>query len=212
MTLATLKAKIVQLFDDELGGTPLGIVASVTAPAQAAPQATAQQVPSPTIVPVAWPLQAQVLGIDGMPEGPGSKWYADHIVDVTCPWPLDMDGTKVTQIAINKLVAPSLTQVLGAIWDAVGHDMSAIETLRYNRYSGSFNIRPMRGGEMPSMHSYGRAIDWDSEDNEQHSMHHLFTDQSLLVVKFKEAGWIWGGDWSPQSIDAMHVQASRVHP
>ena len=23
--------------------------------------------------------------------------------------------------------------------------------------------------------------------------------------------WIWGGDWSPGSIDAMHVQAARVH-
>ena len=39
---------------------------------------------------------------------------------------------------------------------------------------------------------------------------HLFTDATLLVVKFKEQGWQWGGDWSAGSIDAMHVQAARV--
>jgi hypothetical protein len=27
-------------------------------------------------------------------------------------------------------------------------------------------------------------------------------------VKFKEEGWIWGGEWSPP--DAMHVQAARI--
>jgi hypothetical protein len=32
------------------------------------------------------------------------------------------------------------------------------------------------------------------------------------VIKFKEEGWIWGGDWLPGSVDAMHVQAARVHP
>jgi D-alanyl-D-alanine carboxypeptidase len=169
-------------------------------------------VAAPSIItPNVWPLQSQVAGIDGTPEGPGSKWYADHIVDVACPWPLDMDGTKVTQIAINKLVAPSLTQVLTAVWGAVGKDLGAIQALHYHKYSGSFNIRPMRGGSQPSMHSYGRAIDWDSDENAQHSTKHLFTDSSLLIVKFKEAGWIWGGNWGGSSIDSMHLQSARVH-
>ena len=159
-----------------------------------------------------WPLQSEVGKIDGTPAPGGSKWYEANIVHVTCPWPLNMDGTIVTTIQINKRCAESLARVLGAIWDAVGQDKSAIETLHYNLYSGSFNYRPMRGGHARSMHSYGRAIDWDSNENAQHATKHLFTDSSLLVVKFKEEGWAWGGDWSPGSIDAMHVQAARVHP
>jgi hypothetical protein len=62
------------------------------------------------------------------------------------------------------------------------------------------------------MHGFGAAIDWDAEENEQHSTKHLFQENSLIVVKFKEQGAVWGGDWSPQSIDAMHLQFARVHP
>ena len=70
---------------------------------------------------------------------------------------------------------------------------------------------PMRGGIALSMHSYGVAIDWDAEENPQHSAKHLFREDSLIVVKFKEENWVWGGDWGGSSIDAMHVQAARVH-
>ena len=61
------------------------------------------------------------------------------------------------------------------------------------------------------MHAFAAAIDWDAADNEQHALRHLFQNDSLLVVKFREEGWIWGGDWSPGSVDAMHVQAARIH-
>jgi D-alanyl-D-alanine carboxypeptidase len=97
------------------------------------------------------------------------------------------------------------------MWDAVGRDQGAIETLHYNRYDGSFNYRPMRDGHALSMHSYGVALDWDADENPQHSTRHLFQSDSLIVTKFKEENWIWGGDWSGTSIDAMHFQAARVH-
>jgi hypothetical protein len=197
MSLATLKAKVIELFDGELGATP--------------PPPT----PLSIIVPQVWPLQADCDAFYGNPGDTPEQWAtweAAHLVDVDCPWALSYGNQAVKAIRIHKLVAPSLTQVLGAIWDATGKSQSAIETLRYNRFSGSYNQRPIRGGTMRSCHGWGAAIDWDAEDNEQHSMNHLFTDQSLLIVKFKEAGWICGLDWSPQSIDAMHVQAARVHP
>ena len=159
-----------------------------------------------------WPLQKDCLSIDGTPGDWGSAWYKANIVDVTCPWLLNMDGQKVTSIQINKRCAESLARVLNNIWEAVGKDQSAIETLHYHLYSGSFNYRPMRGGVSLSMHAFGRAVDFDSEENTQHSMKHLYQENSLIVVKFKEEGWVWGGDWSPASIDAMHFQAARVHP
>jgi hypothetical protein len=162
-----------------------------------------------------WPLQRDCNAFYGNPGNSPSQWAAwekAHLVNVACPWTIRMGKSVVSHIEIHKLAAASLTRVLGSIWDAVGHDQSAIETLHYDQYSGSYNQRPMRGGTMRSMHGFGVAIDWDDQENQQHHTKHLFQDSSLLVVKFKAEGWIWGGDWSPQSIDAMHVQAARVHP
>lgn len=166
-----------------------------------------------------WPLQKDCnyfYGNPGNTPAQWAAWEAAHLVDVTCPWKIFfVDGkisTPVAGIRIHKLCADSLKVVLGNVWDAVGHDQSAIETLHYHHYSGSYNQRSMRGGSMRSMHGFGAAIDWDAEENAQHSQHHLFQANSPMIVKFKEEGWIWGGDWSPGSIDAMHVQAARVHP
>ena len=195
MTLATLKAKIIELFDAEIAPPPPSAPLSI-------------------IAPQVWPLQADCdafYGDPGSTPASWAAWEAANLVDVACPWVLNMDGTVVKEIRIHKKCATSLTQVLDAIWDATGKSQSAIETLRYNLFSGSYNQRPIRGGTMRSMHGYGAALDMDCNDNEQHSMNHLFQDSSLITIKFKEAGAVWGGDWSPQSIDAMHYQFARLH-
>jgi D-alanyl-D-alanine carboxypeptidase len=165
-----------------------------------------------------WPLQKDrdaFYGNPGATPAENAAWEAANLVDVLCPWKLFFIDGKIIQpvkaIRIHKKCADSLKTVLGNIWDAVNQDQSAIETLHYQHYSGSYVQRPMRGGTSRSCHGYGCAIDWDAEENMQHSMKHLFQPNSLLVVKFKEEGWTWGGDWSPASIDAMHVQAARVH-
>ena len=155
-----------------------------------------------------WPLQRDVPKIDGNPAR--SDWTSANLVTVLCPWKLYYETHPVRGIQINKRCADSLRRVLGAIWDAVGGSQSEIEKLHYHRYSGSYNYRPMRGGAALSMHAYGRAIDWDDAENPQHSPHHLFKSDSLIVVKFKAEGWEWGGDWIGASVDAMHVQAARV--
>jgi hypothetical protein len=166
-----------------------------------------------------WPLQKDCNAFYGNPgnfQAQWQVWEAANLVDVPCPWKIFFIDGKLVQpvpaIRIHKLCADALKAALGNIWDAVGHDQSAIETLHYHHYSGSYNQRPMRGGTARSMHGFGAAIDWDAEENEQHSTKHLFQENSLIVVKFKEQGAVWGGDWSPQSIDAMHLQFARVHP
>lgn len=155
-----------------------------------------------------WPLQRECISFYGDPRQLG--WLHDNTVDVPCPWPLWMGKIELNKILIHKKCAESLTRVLGAVWDAVGHDAAKIHALRYDVYDGSYNFRPMRGGQAWSMHSFACAIDWDAEDNPFHSTRHRFTDQDLLIVKFKEEGWTWGGDWSPGSVDGMHTQAARV--
>lgn len=153
-----------------------------------------------------WPLQHECLSFYGNPAQAG--WLHDNTTSVTCPWTLHVGSTPTTHILIHKKCAESLTRVLNNIWDACGKDYGKIQALRYDRYDGSYNFRPMRGGSQMSMHSFACAIDWDAADNAFHSKKHLFTDQSPLVVKFKEEGWVWGGDWT--SPDAMHVQAARI--
>jgi len=156
-----------------------------------------------------WPLQSECNSFYGDPRHTG--WLHENTMDVPCPWPLHIDKVTTNHILIHKKCADSLHRVLQNIWDAVGHDPKKITDLRYDRFDGSYNLRVMRGGHALSMHSYACAIDWDAADNPFHSSKHLFTDSSLLVVKFKEEGWVWGGDWTPGSVDSMHVQAARIH-
>ena len=158
-----------------------------------------------------WPLQKDAKKFFGDPSVHNAAWQAAHLVSVPCPWTLFMGKTQLHSIQINKACADSLKRVLAFVWEKVGEDQSAIETLHYHLYSGSYNYRPMRGGSALSMHSYGAAIDWDDQENQQHHTKHLFQDNSLLIQAFKAEGWSWGGDWSVGSIDAMHVQAARVH-
>jgi len=162
-----------------------------------------------------WPLQKDCnifYGNPGNTPAQWSAWESANLIDVPCPWILHIDKSIIKNISIHRKCADSLKVVLGNIWDAVGHDQSAIETLHYDQFSGSYNQRPMRGGSARSMHGFGCALDFDYSDNLFHATKHLFQDNSLIVVKFKEEGWQWGGDWSPGSVDAMHVQAARVHP
>lgn len=154
-----------------------------------------------------WPLQSECMTFYGNPYKAG--WLHANTVDVVCPWPLSVEGIATQHILIHKKCADSLVRVLNNIWEAVGKDLDRIKLLRYNIYDGSYNLRPMRGSKQLSMHSFACAIDWDASDNPFHNHLHLFKSDSILVLKFKEEGWSWGGDWS--NPDAMHVQAARVH-
>lgn len=152
-----------------------------------------------------WPLQSQCRAFYGDPE---SLHFQGQLVHVPCPWPLHMDKTTVPYIVIHEKCADSLKLVLENIWEACGKDLNKIHELRYDVYDGSYNYRPMRGSHALSMHAFGVAIDWDAADNAFHDKTHLFKSDSIIVVKFKEQGWVWGGDWS--NPDAMHFQAARI--
>ncbi len=168
---------------------------------------------SPPANPIArrptWPLQRDCLAFYGDPRV--ANWLHANTVDVACPWPLHVGAVPVSHILIHKKCAESLVRVLNAIWDAAGKSLDTIKKLRYDVYDGSYNLRVMRGGAALSMHAFACAIDFDAADNPFHSPHHVFQHDSLIVVKFIEEGWVWGGDWLPGAVDAMHFQAARVH-
>jgi hypothetical protein len=157
-----------------------------------------------------WPLQSNCEAFYGNPYSAG--WLQANTVDVVCPWQLYVGTIPVAHITIHKKCADSLRRVLANIWEAAGHDPAKIKEWHCDRYDGSYNLRPMRGGHNTSMHGFAAAIDFDAADNPQHAQKHFFTADHPLVKAFEAEGWIWGGRWSSDSIDAMHVQAALVRP
>jgi hypothetical protein len=161
-----------------------------------------------------WPTQAQLRTyseeFDGDPRKPG--WVHSHTVDVEVPWKLLEGNTHVNHILINIKCADSLKEILDVTWDMCNKSQDAMDRDKCNLYSGSYVLRPMRGGSALSMHAHARAIDWADQFNQQHDDHGLFTKDTLLISNFIRGGWTWGGFWSdPEFIDKMHVQGADVH-
>lgn len=154
-----------------------------------------------------WPLQRDAISFYGNPYEAG--YENKNITSIICPWKFN---TGHNVIRAHKKCSDSLLRVLNATWDKCGKDQEHIKTLGYDVFDGSFVIRPMRGGAAMSMHSVGCAFDFNAAKNMQHSLKHLFQHNTPLVDNFLAENWIWGGDWSSGSIDAMHFQAARVHP
>lgn len=158
-----------------------------------------------------WPLQSECPAFYGDPRQAG--WLRKNTTHVVCPWPLLVEGKPLSSgILIHVKCAASLTKVLNSVWDAVGKDVQKIHALRYDVFDGSYNFRPKRGSSSLSMHAYAAALDFDAADNAFHSVRHLYTADSIIVKCFEAEGWVWGGRWSVNSVDAMHFQAARIHP
>jgi hypothetical protein len=176
--------------------------------------ATTTGVTPPALTPVRltkqqWPLQRDCPRFYGNPGEAG--WLHAYTTSVAVPWRMFMGSTPIDHILIHKRCAPSLERVLAYTWDRCGRDQDKVHSLHFDRYDGSYNFRPMRGGASLSMHAYAVAIDWDAAANAHHSQTHFFTKDTILIDAFLQEGWEWGGSWGGGSIDAMHVQAAHVH-
>ena len=153
-----------------------------------------------------WPLQRDAVAFYGNPYKPG---FMANLTQVACPWKFTTGHNMITS---HKKCAESLLRVLNKTWDDIQHDLNHLHTLGYDVFDGSYVVRAMRGGAAMSMHSLGVAFDFDAAANQQHSLKHLFQLDSPLIANFLAESWVWGGQCDPSSIDAMHVQAARVHP
>jgi hypothetical protein len=154
-----------------------------------------------------WPTQAECPTFYGSP-----SQVAASLVKVHCPWVFTVEGTQSQNITIHTKCAASLTRVLAFIWKEAGQSQAKIHEWGYDVFDGSYNPRNIAGTSKPSVHSYAAAMDWNAAANPQHApiSKCKFKPDSCIVFAFKAEGWIWGGDWTPASIDAMHFQAARV--
>lgn len=157
-----------------------------------------------------WPLQSELRKKFGVPDYGGT--FKKHMVQVQLPYTMWMDDMKITKTWMNKICADSLVRVLTYVWDENGRDYDKIKAQQLHVFSGTWNIRNMRGGHSLSTHAFGLAIDIAAPYNmlgkKPGYNKYSFTENSLIVKAFKEEGWVWGGPWSRP--DGMHFQAARL--
>jgi hypothetical protein len=91
---------------------------------------------------------------------------AGYLVTIILPYPMRLAwdlNTKVSRMSCHKLVADKF---LGVFNDLLAHyGYEKIVLLGIDLFGGCFNFRKMRGGSDWSRHSWGVAIDLDSERN-----------------------------------------------
>ena len=157
-----------------------------------------------------WPTQAAAEIFYGSP--------GDNLVHIVPPYPMiwDLDpgdgkGKPVNYIVINKGCAESLLRCLKAV-AATYASRSALEARHLQWFGGSYANRQIRGGHATSMHAFGAAIDLAPTWNGQHVPYDEGKGMMPMSVVniFESEGWVWGGRWSPGSIDCMHFQAATI--
>jgi len=155
--------------------------------------------------PTVWPRQRDVMAFYGN--------VGTNQVLLDLPYPMrltwNMDQI-VKRMSLHKKVAPSADRVLRRALKHYG--LPKLTALHLDRFSGSLNVRKMRGGSAWSMHSWGIAIDFDDSHNAlnmNHTQAEFAKPAYVPWFEFWEAeGWISLG--RERDFDWMHVQAARL--
>ena len=99
-----------------------------------------------------------------------------------------------------------LTRVLGH------YGPERIRELRLDRWGGCMNVRKMRGGSKWSMHSWGIAIDYDTEFNQYNwgrdRAGMASPEYTAWWLFWEEEGWVSLG--RTRNFDWMHLQAAKL--
>jgi hypothetical protein len=162
---------------------------------------------APSIVPKSspWPTQSGV-----------SKFYGamgKNQTTIVPPYPMFIAWDKTDQvekITLHEKVAESALRVLERVADH--YTPVQIKDLGLDLFAGSLNVRKMKGGDAWSMHSWGIALDFDSERNQlkwgRDKARLGKPDAERFWQLWEEEGWLSLG--RARNYDWMHVQAARL--
>ncbi len=117
------------------------------------------------------------------------RWQVDSLDYIALPVPLMLsyDHSKtITHFRCHKLLVETLETVFLEIRN------NGLEPDLFS-FGGCFSFRPQRTGNKLSAHSWGIAIDLNSESNRQGTAGDM---NPGIVSVFRDAGFEWGGDWS----------------
>jgi hypothetical protein len=156
-----------------------------------------------TVPPHGWPNILLYYGDPRRNDGTlNTQWEAVNIVMLSLPAPLPLSwdlGTKVTRMRVHRKVAANL----GDLFEEI-HRLGFWPLIR--NFGGAYNYRPMRGSTKLSMHSFGAAIDLNTDTNKMGTRGDM---SPVLVALFAHYGWTWGGNWL--NPDPMHWQMGTGH-
>lgn len=151
-----------------------------------------------------WPRQRDVERFYGAPGQNQTRLevpYTFRLYDTRQPVP---------RITVHEKVADSCLRVLKRVLSHYGEEK--IVELHLDRFFGSLNVRPMRGGSRLSMHAYGVAIDFDATRIQlkwNRNRAALARPEYRQWWDFwEQEGWISLG--RARDFDWMHVQAARL--
>lgn len=158
------------------------------------------------------PRQSECRDYYGQP-GKTSGTVRHQIVTIELPFSLRIDwnlSQTTNRISVHKKAAPSLQKALIEVHETYG--IERMRELGIDRFAGSYNPRPMRGGSAWSMHAYGCAIDFYAQPNglRVRCPQALFCrpEYKPFLDIMEKHGWLpavrlWGKD-------AMHFQRARM--
>jgi hypothetical protein len=125
--------------------------------------------------------------------------------------PKDGRGKPVHSWKLNKNCADSVVRCFKAILEAFP-DAQTREQYKLNWWGGSFNFRPIVGGHILSMHSYGVAFDlaptWNPRGKPYDPQDDMLPQKVIDI--FDAESWTWGGRWHGETVDCMHFQAAHL--
>lgn len=155
-----------------------------------------------------WPKDSMSAKIAfyGDPRGPhgvNESWFADNMIRVTPPWPMNYAGKPIKSISIHTKCATALSLALNEIWETCNHDLNKIKSFKLDEFGGTYNYRLIRGSSALSNHAFGIAIDIAP------SVNPLGVKKGKMpqfaVDAFKKQGARWGGDYKGRK-DWMHFE------
>lgn len=155
-----------------------------------------------------WPMQRDVPQFFGPVGGTAATAGTCHLaLPMRVAWNLDQ---RIEKFSCHSLIASHLTTIFAETVKAYGEDRW--RALNLDIWSGCFAVRPMRGGTAYSMHSWGIAVDIDSEHNQLHwskPKATLSKDDFIPFWKIVEStGAVSLG--RTKDFDWMHFQFARV--
>ena len=137
----------------------------------------------------------------------GSPGDESNLVRITFPYRMYYEGRVVETTLCHARVADSLVRVLTDIKNRYGGDSKIMEAAQ--DYGGVYNNRNKRGGNTPSVHAYGAAIDLDADDNGNRVSWPVVADMPIEVMEcFAREGWVSAGAWWHR--DGMHHEATSL--
>lgn len=162
----------------------------------------------PDLNPNRWPSQK--------PEQDLIDFYGEvgtNQTKIDLPYPHRLSWKKETvlnRFSCHEKVHDSLGRILTRVLEHYG--LPEIQRLKLDLWGGCLNVRKKRGGSKYSMHSWGIALDYDSEGNQlkwgRDRASLAKPEYDMWWKLWEEEGWVSLGRTS--NFDWMHVQAAKL--